>query len=99
MPDLIVTDALVERCAQAADDDRSDATDSAVAPSPTCIPRSAPAHSPWPAPALPPPYTPHPPAARSRARTTDRRIMTMPHKVDQTIFQTDSQRNGNCFAA
>lgn len=25
--------------------------------------------------------------------------MTMPHKVDQTIFQTDSQRNGNCFAA
>ena len=24
MPDLIVTDALVERCAQAADDDRSD---------------------------------------------------------------------------
>ena len=24
MPDLIITDALVERCAQAADDDRSD---------------------------------------------------------------------------
>ena len=23
----------------------------------------------------------------------------MPHKVNQTIFQTDSQRNGNCFAA